>query len=1409
MIAHPRFKRSQPLLVALTLALLPGSARSQVTVAGTTETGTVPFTPSWTRATGSLLDGIQPSVTTGNFGQYTGGAATNLTQAGATLTIHPYASPQANKLQVGGDNGTAGSLLVYNLPASTHGYDLSNINVYGGWQDNGRDSQAYTVSYSTVTHPNTFLLLAQVDYSPSGVPSGVGSANRTSISDAAGGTLAKNVAALRFDFTTPPSENGAVGYTSITVGGTAATSTGSPPVTLSVSNQRSDTSFTPSWPVEADNLIAGKLPALFGPGNFSVFSGASGVEALTNGTIGETGTAAGFTMAGRNAGHAVTYAFGNSSLNGIIIYSGWRDSTRDGQFSNISYSTVAAPSTFVPLVTGIAYNPVVTGHSANRVAIESASASPLANNVAFLRFDFTPQSGSLDNGYSGYSEIIVRGTPGSGGPPVFGSSPIPEPYPYVSTGSFSGPAVPHSPDPLVSYRWPDPQAGDGFEVYLQKPVAVDTDTAASFSNLQSLTGSTPNVTVSGTGSIRMDFGVENAAWLEFDSPDLGDPSRVQMSISEYNQPAVTMDDAEHHIKTLTPIRYGNTYRLELNDELYEGVRFGWIHVRSHASAWRITGVRLVCQTKPANYNGSFSCSDDMLTRIWYTGAYTVKLNLLKNEFGAILMDRGDRFSWTGDAYVAQAASLAAFGNRDFVKKNIDRTAFDTNGIESYSLYWVLSLLDYYNYSGDAATVNRYLTNATAKLDHAYSVFGTNPNLGFFGWDERIGAGFENASCPESQKVFQMLSIRTWREFATAMDALGRSDLRDKYNGYASQKMAVIRQSATWYKSFGMHACADAVNTGLLNAAEKSAIFTQQFTDRVNRLSYSPFNQYFVIGAFAGMGKHDDALSSIDDLWGSEIRYGGTTFFEVSRPSWNQAIGTNDPVPNGRCGFTSLCHPWSAGVTKWLSEEVLGIKPASPGFASYTIIPHLGSKLTNVSGKTPTPLGDIHASFNVSTGSCSITAPAGTLGTVGIPKVGKTISRITLNGEVVWDGQFRTVPGVSGASEDADFVYFTGVQPGTHAFAVSCSGTTAVYRAPAMRFAAQAIREDATTSGNWGGVYGSEGYVLCNYLGNRTDKLSLPSYVSSVTYSIWGPEPPPVVVWNSATTEIRALAPDATNQGSRKAACLYTEGTHGIRNTMAFTVRCKETRTYQIALYFVDWDNKGRSLGVSMHDADTLDLIAPKKVIKSFAGGKYLIYSYNKSATFRIEHVRGDNAVLSGLFFDAAPPNSSPVLDEVSSRSIYSGQPGRVTVSATDTESSYQSLVYSLVSGPPGASIDPTTGEILWPTSAGGTTGTFTFTVRVTDSGIPPLSQERTFTIVVSAGPRFDSITMENAGSLALGFGTLTGQDYQLQSSDDLSETSWENIGGSFPGTGASMTVSAPVDDHPRRFFRLLARSSPE
>ena len=204
--------------------LLVGSAPAQLTVTGSNQVGVVPLTPAWTPAADSLISGLAPTVANGDFGEYTGGTAANLTARGVSSTMYAYSSAQATNVEVCGDDGTSGALLVYALPPSTYGFNLTNITVYGGWQDAGRDAQDYTVYYSTIVNPNNFVRLTSVGYIPSN-PSGAGDATEVVINDAAGGAIAMNVAALKFDFTIPDGgnrENQAAGYTAITVEGTPA-----------------------------------------------------------------------------------------------------------------------------------------------------------------------------------------------------------------------------------------------------------------------------------------------------------------------------------------------------------------------------------------------------------------------------------------------------------------------------------------------------------------------------------------------------------------------------------------------------------------------------------------------------------------------------------------------------------------------------------------------------------------------------------------------------------------------------------------------------------------------------------------------------------------------------------------------------------------------------------------------------------------------------------------------------------------------------------------------------------------------------------------------------------------------------------------------------------------------------------
>jgi hypothetical protein len=805
------------------------------------------------------------------------------------------------------------------------------------------------------------------------------------------------------------------------------------------------------------------------------------------------------------------------------------------------------------------------------------------------------------------------------------SPPADEPYPGLHGGEFTGPAVPESPDPLVGYRWRAPSADEGLQSYVLRPVAVNALPGRSFENPSAATTGRGAVLVKGTGSLRVDFGVESAAWLEFDSPDLS--GSVEMSISEYNEPAIVNAGAQSPVKTKAPVRHGNTWRLELNKELYEGLRFGWIHVRGFERPWHITDVRAVCQIKPANYDGRFTCSDPRLTRIWYTGAYGVKVNLQKDYFGAILMERSDRFSWTGDAHTSQGAALVAFGNRDFVKRNLDRTAQDSNNIESYSLYWVLSLIDYFKYNGDSEALNQHLTNAQAKLDHANAIYA-DPHITFFGHDERLGACFEEPDRPETKNAYRMLFVRACREFGWALRASGREALAAHYEQIADQRVSELRRDPSWVDRFGLHAAAEAVDASAATPADQQRLFQREFSDRLNRLSYSPFNQYFVIRGMARMNRLDEALTTVRDQWGGQIAYGGTTFFEVYRPSWNQALGKNDAVPNCQVGYTSLAHPWGGGVTKWLSEEVLGIKPTAPGFATIEISPRPGRTLTWVEGTVPTPRGPISARFDLRGGTARLHIPAGTTARVGIPQTGRAVQSISLEGRLVWDGQSHPAADITSASEDADFVWLDGLRQGDYEFAVRYTGHAEPFRDGPFVYPARFVKEDTRTGGNWGGTYGRDGSVLFSYDGPGKDRVRLPDYVASVVCQRGKGRQ-----WAPSTEDTRVPAPDAANGSARTAAALFTGDPAPCQQSIVLDVALKTPREYQFALYFVDFDHKGRRVAVELFDLDSRKLIAPVKVFRDLDGEVYAVYACRQPVRIRVNQLRGVNAALSGLFFD--------------------------------------------------------------------------------------------------------------------------------------------------------------------------------
>lgn len=123
---------------------------------------------------------------------------------------------------------------------------------------------------------------------------------------------------------------------------------------------------------------------------------------------------------------------------------------------------------------------------------------------------------------------------------------------------------------------------------------------------------------------------------------------------------------------------------------------------------------------------------------------------------------------------------------------------------------------------------------------------------------------------------------------------------------------------------------------------------------------------------------------------------------------------------------------------------------------------------------------------------------------------------------------------------------------------------------------------------------------------------------------------------------------------------------------------------------------------------------------------------------------------------SAGTNTPPLLMPAGDQTVTAGSPLAFTATATDPDVPCQTLAFSLDAGAPaGASIDPASGAFTWtPALAQGGT-VCSVTVRVTDNGVPALSDTQTISITVNppVAPPAPSLT-GSAGS-AVGTVVLT------------------------------------------------------
>ncbi|MCM5663071.1 family 78 glycoside hydrolase catalytic domain [Galbibacter mesophilus] len=303
---------------------------------------------------------------------------------------------------------------------------------------------------------------------------------------------------------------------------------------------------------------------------------------------------------------------------------------------------------------------------------------------------------------------------------------------------------------------------------------------------------------------------------------------------------------------------------------------------------------------------------------------------------------------------------------------------------SWSLAWIQTLDDYYKMRGDKDFVKQFTADIEGvlgyyerHLNEETGILGSVVSQNFIDWS--IGKG----SIPRKNEAGEinnsvMLTLYYVHTLECTAHLFKELSLNEKAKEYQKQANTIKKNvyKTAWNEEkqlfrdelgkeiYSQHTNILAILCDVIPEEEQKALL-QRVLNHKNLTEYaSSYFSFFLFKSLEKTGLQHLFLDHLD-FWKEYIDRGFTTCGETGFASHDR----------------SDCHAWSAHPSYYLLSLVAGIKPASIGFKSVSIEPHLGN-LKTVSAAMPHPKGKIETSYNVKGKwlHASITLPMGLEGT---------------------------------------------------------------------------------------------------------------------------------------------------------------------------------------------------------------------------------------------------------------------------------------------------------------------------------------------------------------------------------------------------------------------------------------------
>ncbi len=410
-------------------------------------------------------------------------------------------------------------------------------------------------------------------------------------------------------------------------------------------------------------------------------------------------------------------------------------------------------------------------------------------------------------------------------------------------------------------------------------------------------------------------------------------------------------------------------RAHVRDQEIPGRAFRYLYLKTASK--EDCKVQAYYEYLPLKRRGSFCCSDEMFNKIWETAAYTFHLN--SREFFLDGIKR-DRWVWSGDAYQSYLINRYLFFDADICRRTIlalrglDPVEKHINTIMDYSFYWLMSIYDYYEMTGDGEFVRQVYPKMKSLMDFCMArcnaegfAVQVEDDWVFIDWADMDKEG---AVCAEQMLLAKALEATAKCAGLAGDDPMAYrtafAKLREKIDRFFwdEEKGAYIDSFASGRRNVTRHANIFALLFGFADEVRQRRIIDHVLqNDEVPQIR-TPYFKFYELEALCHMGKMEEVTGRIQAYWGAMLSAGATSFWEEYTPKlpWEEQLG----MYGDKYG-KSLCHAWGASPVYLAGRYYLGVRPTAAGYRTFEVAPNPGG-LAWFEGSAPVGKGKVEIRF---------------------------------------------------------------------------------------------------------------------------------------------------------------------------------------------------------------------------------------------------------------------------------------------------------------------------------------------------------------------------------------------------------------------------------------------------------------